>query len=274
MKSAKMELTSETGSQGNQAKAASLVDHSRAGKSLQRRVAQLETVIDGNPNGVYAYNKGKKSEVAGSHAWAYLDPDDEKNGSGPSGTALQGSMADLSNLGYKSMIKGHLMNGQVGGPGVAENLFPITSQANSLHKNFVENFIKKEVTKRKGSGWGVYYSVEVTDSNRSSTSPDACFTCEAYDWDVKKGAQAGAVNVGKPIVKPLDIESHPDKGSTGSGDAVPLLFGYDAFGRKFKYKQYTPPKLNFPNSKLGKDWGEIGSGKGSKGRDWDHVTFM
>jgi Domain of unknown function (DUF4157) len=232
---------------------------------------QCDTLIDGAP-GTYDYDSDTYSETAGARAWAYLDPNDAKNGSGPSDSALHGSMEDLSNLGYQSMIKGHLINGQVGGPGLAGNLFPITSQANSKHKWYAENLIKQEVTKRKGSGWGVYYSVEVTEAARSSSSPDACFTCEAYDWNIAKGHKTSAVNSASPILKPVDIESHPAVGSTGTGKVTPLLIGTDAFGNKFKYKTNTPASVNFPNAKLGKGWGEQGSGKGSGGRDWSHLS--
>lgn len=232
---------------------------------------QGDTLVDGEP-GTFSFDSDSQSEPAGYRAWAYLDPNDPVNGSGPADSALNGSMADLKNLGYKSMIKGHLINGQLGGPGLAGNLFPITSQANSRHKLYAENQIKSEVSKRKGSGWGVYYSVEVTDANRSSGSPDASFTCEAYDWNIAKGQNQSAVVTSSPVLKPLDIESNPVVGTTGSGTVTPLTVGFDAFGNKFKYKNYEPESLSFPNAKLASGWGEMGSGKGSGSRDWSHLS--
>ncbi|HTR00566.1 MAG TPA: hypothetical protein VMH83_11270 [Candidatus Acidoferrum sp.] len=229
---------------------------------------QRATLVDGNPG---SYTNQWNKEVAGLSAWAYLDPGNPQHGSGPADSALHDSMADLSGLGYRSMIKGHLINGQLGGPGIAQNLFPITSQANTKHKNFAENVVKSEVMKRKHTGMGIYYHVEVTDSARSSASPSAAFTCEAYEWNVSGGHNSSAVNTKNPVLRPLDIESHPAQGSTGHGTAVPLTVGVDAFGNKFKHKDYEPTSMRFYNSQLDPGWGEIGSGMGSGGRSWGHL---
>ncbi|MDR3705699.1 MAG: DNA/RNA non-specific endonuclease [Paludibacteraceae bacterium] len=236
----------------------------------QENALQRQTVIDGIPN-YYKYNQNTLQETAGEKAWAYLDPNNPVNGSEPGNSELYGSMNDLKKQGYNSMIKGHLINSQLGGPGGSENLFPITTQANNLHKLYAENKIKQEVTNRNGTNNGVYYSVEATKTTRSTEFPSAAFTCEAYEWDVSKGANLGAVNTNKPILKQLDIESKPEKGTTGSGSVVPILTGKNAFKKKFKYKQNKPMSINYPNRKLGKGWGEVGSGKGRGSRNWNHL---
>jgi len=235
-------------------------------------VAQLSTKLQPVSLGKYKYDNDSESETAGMHAEAYLDPADPVNGSAPSGSALSGVMGDLSNLGYKSMIKGHLLNGQLGGPGVAENLFPITSSANSKHKNFAENVIKQHIA--YGGHHGIYYSVEVTDANYSTKNPSGKFTCEAYYWNQSKGHSHSAVDKKQAYLKPLDIESTPAKGSTGFGQVVGLNTGVDAFGNNFNYSSNAPSSISFPNKKLPSGWGEIGSGRGSGGRDWSHIKGM
>ena len=66
-----------------------------------------------------------------------------------------GKLPTLSAFGGKGhkqaqvYIKGHLLNEQLGGPGVAKNLFPITGQANNDHKLQVEKDVKDLVLLRK-----------------------------------------------------------------------------------------------------------------------------
>lgn len=248
-----------------------------------RGAEQAGTLADNRSNGVvqkktivnlttknYGYDNNTKSAVAGHVAEAYLDPNDPKNGTAPGGSALAGPMEDLKSLGYQSMIKGHLLNGQLGGPGVEQNLFPITSQANSIHKTHVENHIKSYVS----HGNPVFYVVEVTEAAYSSKSPDAKFTCEAYPWNPKKGAQPSAVDKAHPYLPPIDIESYPVKGTTGSGNAVGINVGTDFFGNKVKQSTYALTPLHFLNNQLAHGWGEVGSGMGQSGRDWSHINSV
>lgn len=62
----------------------------------------------------------------------------------------------------KRFIRGHLLNYDLGGPGTAFNLFPITAQANIDHYNRVEKTVKEWVNDRKL--W-VGYKVTVTGSD-------------------------------------------------------------------------------------------------------------
>ena len=217
----------------------------------------------------------RKSDDAGHKVEAYLDPKDPKQGSSPSSAALWGAMTDLGHLGYESMVKGHLLNGQLGGPGVAANLFPITTAANNKHKLYAENMVKHQVAHgpSPSSSKGVYYSVEVTEASYSSQSPSAKFTCESYLWDKSKGPSHSAVDGLQPFLPPLDIESNPAKGSTGLGQVTGLLTGVNAFGNHFTYAQNNPTSKSFPTSQLPTGWGEIGSGRGT-GRDWSHTSGM
>ncbi|MFJ8477599.1 DUF4157 domain-containing protein [Kitasatospora sp. NPDC094011] len=64
------------------------------------------------------------------------------------------------------MVQGHLLNHNVGGPGVMKNMTPITASANSAHHKTVEKKLKEEVLKK---GHIVEYYVEAD----YSTHPDA-----------------------------------------------------------------------------------------------------
>lgn len=272
------ELTKQRSSEGDsvsQRKGASVLQDNRGLASSDMRTKAIGQVIQGKTSVKltsknYAYDNNTKSSVVGSVAEAYLDPNDPKNGSAPGGGELEGPMEDLKHLGYKSMIKGHLLNGQMGGPGLAQNLFPITSQANSIHKNYVENHIKSYVS----HGHPVFYVVEVTDANYSSQSPAAKFTCEAYPWDPNKGEQSSAVDKAHPYLPPIDVESNPEQGTTGSGNAVGINVGTDFFGKKIKQSTYALNSLKFLNNQLASGWGEEGSGKGQHGRDWTYINKL
>jgi Domain of unknown function (DUF4157) len=64
-------------------------------------------------------------------------------------------------IGEQTYIKGHLLNAELGGPGTEEkNLFPITTQANSDHKNRVEQG-GLDVVGHATSGELMYYKVAV-----------------------------------------------------------------------------------------------------------------
>lgn len=55
-------------------------------------------------------------------------------------------------------VQGHLLNHNLGGPGLRFNLTPITKQANNKHKSLVETKLKEEVNQRK-NGKVIYYKV-------------------------------------------------------------------------------------------------------------------
>jgi hypothetical protein len=59
-------------------------------------------------------------------------------------------------------VQGHLLNENLGGPGMRFNLTPITKAANNRHKAEVETGVKKAVNSRKGIV--LYYVVKVQDA--------------------------------------------------------------------------------------------------------------
>jgi hypothetical protein len=79
-------------------------------------------------------------------------------------------------------VRGHLLNENLGGPGVAKNMFPITGKANSQHLQSTERHVKSWLDKQpkkpkkhknKADQRWVYYSVNVhVISSSLSTKAD------------------------------------------------------------------------------------------------------
>lgn len=110
-----------------------------------------------------ALKVGPETNMVGMEMTAdYLGPE-HPQGSGPK----DNTQADIFTLlptpekgvdANKAYIKGHLLNDNIGGPGEEKNLFPITGQANSDHKNKIENTLKDVINNKK---FLVYYHVKV-----------------------------------------------------------------------------------------------------------------
>lgn len=225
-------------------------------------VVQLRTSVScGTKFFKYADNE---SEEVGNKMEAYLDPADPQRGSAP-GNVLCNTMKALEEAGYSSMIRGHLLNDNLGGPGIACNLFPITAKANHLHLLNAENHIKQYLSNIYNVG--VMYSVEVTEANYTIDDPSCCFTCEAYPWNVA----TGYVDKSNPVLYPIDIKSVPIKNDDGKGEVVPLPTGTNTFGEQYDYSNnYRATSISFSNSQLPFGWGSIGAGKG-RNRNWSHI---
>ncbi|MCD1260703.1 hypothetical protein B5M42_018030 [Paenibacillus athensensis] len=97
-------------------------------------------------------------------------------GGPPQGAALRTIMGQLPTdptyANTDKFIKGHLLNDNLGGPGTAANLFPITAEANKQHEQFVESWAKEWVNEK---GYWVYYEVEIqniTEDLKPTTALD------------------------------------------------------------------------------------------------------
>jgi len=119
-------------------------------------------------------------------------------GSPPLGGALSGLMKELETdpklKNENKYIKGHLLNDNLGGPGSAQNLYPITADANSKHERNVERLVKDWVNNK---GYWVYYKVEVANEkiDLAKGMINADFVCEAAPLDVDgKKSFDGAFN--------------------------------------------------------------------------------
>lgn len=201
--------------------------------------AQLATKVECT-TAAYSYNNGASSDVVGRSMIAHLDPGTPVNGSAPGDGEQSGLMGYLKDTkDFRSMIRGHLMNGQLGGPGIAANLHPLTSQANSWHKFHVENYVKKALD----NDIGVIYRVDVNSEYNAdgATNAGAEFRCQSWVWDPKKNVLD--LTEPEPFTQAI-IRSAPAAGSSGAAGI----------------SENVNPKLTFLTKDLPDGWGEKGKG--------------
>jgi hypothetical protein len=108
---------------------------------------------------------------------------DHPQGSGPDTSVAAKHISVLNNK--DKYIRGHLLNGDLGGPGDMGNLFPITCQANSLHYQNVEKEAKSLINDEK-----TYARYEVEVKNRNDKKGEADLECKLSPID-KKGTPTG-----------------------------------------------------------------------------------
>jgi len=119
-----------------------------------------------------------------------LGDDIKDEGSEPRSNALSEVksklITDPNQRARSKYIKGHLLNHHIGGPGTAENMYPITGQANKKHNTKVEETVKDWVLNKH---YWVYYSVQVSGISEHIPYPNqkhpenwvnASFQCYAY----------------------------------------------------------------------------------------------
>ncbi|MGO4537543.1 hypothetical protein [Paenibacillus sp. 2TAB19] len=119
-------------------------------------------------------------------------------------------------------IRGHLLNDSLGGPGLAQNLFPITERANKDHEMHVESKVKDWVNKL---GYFVYYHVEVknirksldkTLTDDSTNYVDGDLHCEAYVLSVN----GGRANTGHYVNTIIKSEHGKDNGQDAQAETT------------------------------------------------------
>jgi hypothetical protein len=132
------------------------------------------------------YTYGSKMVTVGKKMDSWLDPDDLLQGQSAN---LNKSQDDLMNrirakygLIGGDVVKGHLLNDNLGGTALGKNLYPITRAANNDHLTHVENFVKAHVWVDKRP---VYYNLEVVGTPNIN-SPNAEFVSTVREWDTKK----------------------------------------------------------------------------------------
>lgn len=141
---------------------------------------------------------------------AELDPEDPVIGSDSSKDSLQDEMmreihrldggkistSSGQYITYKSKnsyVKGHLLNHDLGGPGLAFNLFPITKQANRCHFDKVEDPIKKLLA----SGAEVEYDVYIKNISFTDGLPNADVECHVESSDLESGEKTVTIHSNK-----------------------------------------------------------------------------
>lgn len=144
---------------------------------------QRKTQIQYGPlqNFTYVWGTKPADQASGNVATsmhAELDPNDPAVGTDTTGSnAFNTLFSALQNnppASGSSWVRGHLLNHDLGGLALYNNLFPITTSANSEHSQEVEKNVKHWI----GEGCSVTYDV---DAHQCGTvgSPDGAFVCEA-----------------------------------------------------------------------------------------------
>ncbi|WP_189535474.1 hypothetical protein [Paludibacterium paludis] len=138
---------------------------------------------------------------AGRHMSAILGPDH------PLGAETSDSvMKNHPYIAYykqqgTTLVKGHLLNANLGGPNHVANLYPITTQANALHRQGIEYVAKNWVNNHL---LAVKYEVDATGPD--STSQISTFDCKLWSYNPTTGQ-----TVGTPVTQ--TIESDPEHNS-------------------------------------------------------------
>ncbi|MBS1189276.1 MAG: hypothetical protein H6R10_1068 [Rhodocyclaceae bacterium] len=150
--------------------------------------------LDGRQTDVTWATGSLGGDVVGLHMEASPLGPEHLQGSPPQSgeqATLMGKLPTATtNSNENKYIRGHLLNDNVGGPGVAANLFPITANANSQHHSLIESKVKNWVNVDKQ--W-VHYKVEVQNIDHNLNKGgknkyvDADLKCEASILDPTNG---------------------------------------------------------------------------------------
>jgi|GEM_PF-6893324 len=158
---------------------------SKAGKTRKKDVFNLD------PSKTQTTIVGKKME-------SWLDPAHPLTGTEAEANTSQENMMHSLKMEHtipsSGLIKGHLLNANLGGLADGNNLFPISGVANKEHEAAVERKVKNLAwsEKRKTAGQGTYYAVNVKGP-ASHTSKANSFECTWGDWDIKAGIGNGNI---------------------------------------------------------------------------------
>ena len=164
-----------------------------------------------------------ESETVGTSMTAYLDPKDPVSGSEPGASEQKNLMKRLKGkygLASWALIKGHLLNHDLGGFGVASNLFPITKDANGGHLRAAEYGVKEHLKTAntnhdKGNNPnGVLYQVNVQSGlDENSYGNGSKFVCNAWDINNIDGSRT----LGDKFIDGIEIESNPGTATNEDG---------------------------------------------------------
>lgn len=163
-----------------------------------QRAAWTTGAIDGRETDVEWKQEavpGVSGDQVGIGMTATLGPDHLQGGP-PKSSAQKNLMGRLPTTptlpANQKYIKGHLLNDNIGGPGDAKNLFPITAKANREHEQSIESKVKRWVNDEKR--WVRYVvSVDSRDYQLASHKVSAVFNCHAAVLDEHRNPTGYAV---------------------------------------------------------------------------------
>lgn len=193
-------------------------------------------------------------EIIGGKTHAILDPTDPIKGTGP-GSSEQKNLMDAIHPEFYTknpFIKGHLLNHNLGGLGIAENMAPLTENANALHEMFVEQGVKNLIYNGYNVDYTITANVQGEDPlNRiSKTNPPITkFLCNV---EVKEKQS----NVPKLSTTTNIISGPAPEEVTYSGNTTQEINEMIRLDKKTKPEE--SPKLDVSSEDLfSKGWGPI-----------------
>lgn len=148
-------------------------------------IAQLTTKIT-HKLGTVPF--GGQNYMVGKKMTATLDPEDVVTGSATTSDNYDWMKGIRAYYSAAGVIRGHLLNHDLGGYGVPENLYPISSMANSQHSDRVEQKVKGELSQSaSNTKKEISYQVVVNEMGPSETPYEkAEFDCTWIDEDGNK----------------------------------------------------------------------------------------
>ena len=143
---------------------------------------QLQTEIKHTTNTIPF---GGSHYLVGVGMTALLDPADPIAGSATTSDNYDWMKGIRAYYPAAGVIRGHLLNHDLGGYGVPENLYPISSMANSQHSDRVEQNVKGALTESAGDTKNrIEYSVDVAQYGSGNTPYErAAFHCRWTEQD-------------------------------------------------------------------------------------------
>jgi len=146
--------------------------------------AQLATKITHTP-GTVPFGGGKY--IVGKKMEADLDPKFPVKGSATTSDNYDWMKGIRAFYKASGVVRGHLLNHDLGGYGVPENLYPISSQANSKHSDRVEQNVKAALSNSaKGTKKIIKYNVAVKENGPPKVPYESAeFDCKWTDENGK-----------------------------------------------------------------------------------------
>ncbi len=170
----------------------SVEQRSKKKTSINSKAVQRVTEITYNRGAItfWAGGQYRHNQNVGIDTRAYLDPTDPKTGSRTApGNGIYAN-------GHYNLYQGHLLNANLGGQAITENLFPISPEMNRNHSSQVEDAVKASFlhlnTQKANAvgGWNnrrLFYRVQVQHPNfndiRPATIANTSLVCTAYYTD-------------------------------------------------------------------------------------------
>jgi hypothetical protein len=184
--------------------------NSLAGRSEQHALQRMQSVIQAKTEiehtpGYIKFDAGNGTQnfMVGTSMTAKLDVGYPVVGSatGANWTWMQALRGKYP---AANIVRGHLLNHDLGGYAVPQNLYPISTLANANHSSEVEQHVKGLLNDDNAKKDRVYYKVDVVE-NSANDPAKAAFDC-TFGWEN-----------GKRVNKKIDSDLGKDKGGFGGG---------------------------------------------------------